>query len=643
MKKDLKEDKILEMLKKDGEALEIPESIRPEKIEEKLKKKKTRKISYGKIFGGLTSIAAACMVVGIFGRQLVLENHRSVEPEHGVQEMMLEDIPQASKRAAALSEDSYEKVFETIAEVQAETKYHATQYSMEDGIRKEMAPEEDGYSTTNTRTAGIDEADLLKTDGEYLYALFFNQESGKSSLEILEADGLLRVGQIQDIENAVEFYLLEKTLIVMTNEQASDIGVLPLEESRNAHNSIHSQEENAETKILIYDISNCQTPKLLSCLTQSGGYETSRLKDGVLYTFSRFYAWAERLEDKESYIPAVQGQLISEDGIWMPKRVTDTSYLVMTAIRLEEPYEFSDEKALLSPGQTYYVSEKHLYILAASYSAENEHSTKITRYAYENGKMEERGERNLPGSVDDSFSIDEEKGVLRVLTTDRGSRDGVEVNALYVLDENLKTVGKIEDIAKGESIYSARFLGDMAYFVTYKETDPLFTVDLSQPEDPRILGELKVTGVSEYLHFYGENRLLGIGRETDPQSGENLGVKLSMFDISDAANVTEEAKTVISGSYYSEAFYDYKSVLINPAQNIIGFLAEEDYLVYSYEENAGFVKRLEIDKAALTNQKEWQRVQGVFIDNTLYILKSRQGIEAYDLDNNKIKRKWKRG
>ena len=95
---------------------------------------------------------------------------------------------------------------------------------------------------------------------------------------------------------------------------------------------------------------------------------------------------------------------------------------------------------------------------------------------------------------------------------------------------------------------------DTGYFVTYKNVDPLFSVDLSDPENPRILGELKVTGFSSYLHFYGEDRLLGIGSETDPDTGASKGIKLSMFDISDPANVTEIAKYVIEDTYSFTAF-----------------------------------------------------------------------------------------
>ena len=148
----------------------------------------------------------------------------------------------------------------------------------------------------------------------------------------------------------------------------------------------------------------------------------------------------------------------------------------------------------------------------------------------------------MNGYINNTFSLNEYKGYLRIVTT---SWEDTSTNALYILDESMNTCAKLENLAKGETIQSARFMGDIGYFVTYKQVDPLFSVDLKDPRNPKILGELKVTGFSSYLHFYGEDKLLGIGTETDPQSGEWLGVKLSMFDTSDPSNVLEEDKYVM--------------------------------------------------------------------------------------------------
>ena len=135
-----------------------------------------------------------------------------------------------------------------------------------------------------------------------------------------------------------------------------------------------------------------------------------------------------------------------------------------------------------------------------------------------------------------------------------------ETNGLYILASNMKEVGSITGLAEGEQVYSARLLGDTGYFVTYEKTDPLFSVDLSDPKNPKIIGKLKIPGFSEYLHFYGENQLLGIGMDVDEDGVTTDGVKLSMFDVSDPSDVKEIETYVLEGTYGTDAGYDYKAV-----------------------------------------------------------------------------------
>ncbi|MBO7151814.1 MAG: beta-propeller domain-containing protein, partial [Clostridia bacterium] len=131
------------------------------------------------------------------------------------------------------------------------------------------------------------------------------------------------------------------------------------------------------------------------------------------------------------------------------------------------------------------------------------------------------------------------------------------VNSLRVLDKDLKEVGKIENIAPDERVYSVRFMGDTAYFVTFRQVDTLFSVDLKNPKEPKIIGALKIPGFSNYLFPFGEDKLLGIGQDADEKTGRTGGIKFSIFDISNPANVTESAKTVlkyfISASPYGTA------------------------------------------------------------------------------------------
>lgn len=157
--------------------------------------------------------------------------------------------------------------------------------------------------------------------------------------------------------------------------------------------------------------------------------------------------------------------------------------------------------------------------------------------------------------------MNEYNSYLRVVLTDYSGE--TQKNALYVLDDAMQVCGNIGDLAEGEDIRSARFLGDIGYFVTFRNTDPLFSVDLSDPSDPKILGELKITGFSSYLHFYGENKLLGVGNEVDPETGAYTGIKLAMFDVSDPSNVKQLHKFVIKDTYDCPLFYNYKAAMID--------------------------------------------------------------------------------
>ena len=173
----------------------------------------------------------------------------------------------------------------------------------------------------------------------------------------------------------------------------------------------------------------------------------------------------------------------------------------------------------------------------------------------------------------------------------------------HPLPEPLKPL-RVEDLAENEQIYSARFMGNTAYFVTFRQTDPLFAVDLTDIENPTVLSELKVSGFSEYLHSYGEGLLFGFGIEADEETGRQEGMKLSMFDISDNTNVQEITRLPLDKYNYSEALYNHHALMIQPNKNIIGFEAEgsdrggywKDYLIFTYE-NDVFVQKLKIRRS----------------------------------------------
>ena len=207
----------------------------------------------------------------------------------------------------------------------------------------------------------------------------------------------------------------------------------------------------------------------------------------------------------------------------------------------------------------------------------------------------------------------------------------------------------------GEAVEAGQilgFMGDTGYFVTYRNTDPLFSADLSDPTKPKIIGELKITGFSEYLHFYGENKLLGIGWETDPDTGSIEGLKCSMFDITDPSDVKEIDRIVLKNVSICDALSNYRAILASPDKNLFGFAyglyknsgtgdyyhTEEQYYygLLSYSEEDGFVPGayLNITQSglfddALTNT-EYRTMRGIYISDTFYLV-TENGISSYDM------------
>ena len=206
---------------------------------------------------------------------------------------------------------------------------------------------------------------------------------------------------------------------------------------------------------------------------------------------------------------------------------------------------------------------------------------------------------------------------------------------LTVLDDAMQVCGNIGDLAEGEDIRSARFLGDIGYFVTFRNTDPLFSVDLSDPSDPKILGELKITGFSSYLHFYGENKLLGVGNEVDPETGAYTGIKLAMFDVSDPSNVKQLHKFVIKDTYDCPLFYNYKAAMIDTEKNVFGFMCDSSYMVFCYDEEKGFENVFTEnlgDSYYGYSYNGLQEVRGCFIGDNFYLVGGGQ-IRIYDMAN----------
>lgn len=477
------------------------------------------------------------------------------------------------------------------------------------------------YSDTNVRTEGIGEADVVKTDGKYLYAL----TESATEIAILDAvsDEMQKFSTIEAIDGMQisEFYVDGTKLFVLGN-----LAKVSYDEDRNEF--YHGE----DTALLTYNISDIENPHLTDKVTQSGRYRSSRFTDGYLYLFSDFCVYDScKKSERDLYLPMVNEKIIPESDIFLPPVHAANQYLVVSSVKAEAPGETVEQKAVLAENGECYVSGENIYIyentrssVLARTTLGSVNQTVIRRISYKDGRLAGEAQGKVNGSLNDSFSIDEYEGNLRVVTTIDGAV--ATTNAVYVLDEELTVIGKIEDLAEKERVYSVRFFGDTGYFVTFRQTDPLFSVDLSDPKNPKIIGTLKIPGFSEYLHFYGENLLLGIGMDAD-DNGVTSGVKISMFDISDPADVKEVHKYTLKETYHSDIFNDYRAVLVDAERNMIGFSAygtNEYYYIFSYDETNGF--RVEMEEEV--NGNSYMGTRGVYVGDKLFVIKG-NAVESY--------------
>ncbi|MDR0357649.1 MAG: beta-propeller domain-containing protein, partial [Clostridiales Family XIII bacterium] len=236
-----------------------------------------------------------------------------------------------------------------------------------------------------------------------------------------------------------------------------------------------------------------------------------------------------------------------------------------------------------------------------------------------------------PDEASDDASIADSTAI------DRASSPG-QSSSLFTLNQDLEVIGEIRGIAPNERVYSCRFMEDIAYFVTFRQVDPLFSADLSDPAAPKLIGALKIPGFSEYLHPYAPGLLFGLGRDADEDTGVAGDIKLSMFDISNPADAKEKYKMILQGLRASEAESNHKAIVVNAGKRLIAFPSDRCYIVCGYDVETGFSRRATIslyeDNAAYFNGYYYggEGLRGLFIGNVFYAI-SPNSVNAYDMDN----------
>lgn len=544
--------------------------------------------------------------------------------------------------------------------------------------RQKLEASTEAFGKTNTQVEQVDEADQIKNDGRYLYQIAGKEQeengqySVQTGIQILDTQGGLKEAAfLDDFESVEEFYVWEDLLITIENKcydcaAPLSSGAAPSMEKKMVCGDLYMFQGYHE--IRIYQIADRSRPVKLKTFTLQGIYESSRVSEGYFYGISRFTAEpGEGEQDYDAYIPSLNGKRMEAEKIYCPEDADGTDYLVLVSIDLSDPTSFADSRAVLTGAGTYYVSTENIYMaqyrsVYGTESAEEgktEDATGLLRFSFEKGRFYARAQGEVPGNLESCFSMDEYEGNLRVVTTVqeyevkeiRDDRTGVRLgydyeessrtSALYILDSSLTVKGKIEGLAEGEMVRSARFLGETGYFVTFRQTDPLFAADLSDPENPRILSELKVSGFSEYLHFYGASLLLGIGMEADEETGREQGMKLSMFDLSKPEEIKEISRVHLKDYDYSEALNNHRAALVDAEENIIGFEAEgwqtsgcpKDYVVFSWQDGA-FVQKQKFDIRLKDGGS--CTVRGTFIGDTFYLLFGNGTARAYDLNTGEL-------
>ncbi len=456
--------------------------------------------------------------------------------------------------------------------------------SPEVAVMDSTSVSETQYSTTNIQEAGVDEPDIIKTDGQRIVALVENR------LHVLDATGeqLRQSGELQfDNFWAHDMFLSGDRVVVFgqMNETTN-----PLLRSTNHRPGWHSP----ITTLISVDIGN-STPQITRRLHIDGRYVSSRLVDNsariVIQSSPTGFEWfypkgsglrAEReAEEKnrqlirdsriDNWVPwfaleanngalLQEGTLTSCDRVYHPSSNSGLQMLNIVTVDLDE--ELFEERvtstSVLADGQTVYSSKQNLYVATTEWFDErtlsidpqtNSERPKVTTRIHkfdisDPARTVYRSSGQVPGTVLNQYSMSEFDGHLRVATTDHGwwtsRQDAVSESYVTILketDDGLVEIGQVGNLGKGERIYAVRFLGDLAAVVTFRQTDPLYTIDLSQPESPKVLGELKIMGYSAYLHPITDKLLLGVGQDA-LETGRTLGTQVSLFDISDLSKPT---------------------------------------------------------------------------------------------------------
>ena len=460
-----------------------------------------------------------------------------------------------------------------------------------------------GFSGTNVQEVGVDEPDTVKTDGRRLFTV------ARGRIQALEVtDGQPRaVGSLEVAGGGVAELLLsgDRLLAISPGWMAEPMGVSGgFAEKAAADMAMPGRER---TVLRLIDVSDPTRMRVLSTLEVDGHLSGARMIGDVVRLVTSAAPNGFRPMGQEENVRQVTESSL---GNWLPSyrlTVDDahtggpavSSGLLVPCDQVSRPAEFSglgtttvltfdlsetdlgdgDATSVLADAQTVYSSADSLYVATTRHEQaiaqpqqQSSQPVPAVTTSTELHKFDIRGagparhvaSGRVRGHVLNQFSLSEHDSHLRVATTDGmpgmpGTGSESFVTVMSEQDGKLVATGEVGNLGRGERIYAVRFLGDVGYVVTFRQVDPLYTLDLSDPTRPRMVGELKIPGYSAYLHPVGDGLLLGIGQDATDE-GRRLGAQMSLFDVSDPAHPTRLHQAAL-GNGSSAAEYDHHAFL----------------------------------------------------------------------------------
>lgn len=494
-------------------------------------------------------------------------------------------------------------------------------------------------SETELQVEGVDEADIIKNDGKYLYVVHRSDTNTVSIIDPTNPSDMKVLSEIKLVSDdgydayADEIYIKGDRLIAAVNLYTNENN--PVFYNFDSICCFYGSGET-RTGVQIYDISDKSNPSLVSNYIVEGGYVSSRMIDNEMVLISNYlvplYNDDEKLREEciPSYWLNSKEYKVPAESISILDKNTENTYTNILKFDVTADSEEPVAASVLGGSDQVYCNKTDLYVARWNYVSTRDsydEFTEIFRFDLTDGVKFVKSVK-IEGGILNQFSMDEYNGYFRVATCHRN-----EDSIITVLDKDFNQVGKLGGLAEGESIYAVRFMGDTAYVVTFFQTDPLFVIDLSDPTKPTVAGELKIPGFSSMLYPYGEKYLIGVGMDGE-ENGSNGQLKISLFDVSDPRNPKEVSKALISGYADTPAAYIHKAFLRfgDTGEFAIPVNGDGTNYLCSFKVEGDRISAYKKYVCGNENSYYAYMERGAFIGNTVFTL-SNLGLTAFDRES----------